>query len=241
MRWMLLIVLTLSHAAWASEGETIAEADRLWGLRGSSDRAQEAVDYLQTATADHPDSYDLHWRLARAAWWIADGTENADVDKAKGKLGWDAGARALELNSSDLEGRYWMTLSMGEYAKGISILKAIGQGIDGKFTEHIDHVLAADEDYDDAGALRAKSKYWSSLPRFMRKYDRAQSRLERADELVPNHPRNLFYLAELHHILGDDATARDYLDKSLGCTSWPDAPERARVMSWARALDSEIP
>ena len=241
MRWLLLFVLALSHTAWASEQEAIAEADRLYAFRGTSERAEEAVDYLQTATSEYPDSYGLHWRLARAAWWIADGTENSETDKSLGQLGWDAGARAVAIDSSSLEGHYWMMLAMGEYAKGISIVKAIAKGIDGKFSEHLDIVLAADEDYDDAGALRAKGKYWSSLPRFMRKYDRALTKLERADELVPNHPRNLFYLAELHHILEDDETARAYLDKSLACTSWPDVPERTRVMAWAKALDKEIP
>jgi len=241
MRWLLLIAMTLSHVAWASEQEVVAETDRLWAQRGSSSQAQAAVEYLQTATADHPDSYGLHWRLARAAWWVADGTESSETDKSMGRLGWDAGARAVEIDGSSLEGHYWLMLSMGEYAKGISIVKALAQGIDGKFNEHLDIVLAADEDYDDGGALRAKGKYWSSLPRLMRKYDRSQAKLERADELVPNHPRNLFYLAELHHVLGDDDKAREYLDQSLACTGWPDGPERDRVMSWARALDAEVP
>ena len=75
MRWMLFFCLiATAMPAAATEQEAIAEADRLYGLRGSSDQAEEAVEYLKTATADYPDSYELHWRLARACWWVADGT-----------------------------------------------------------------------------------------------------------------------------------------------------------------------
>jgi len=242
MRSLLLIIcLVLPRLALATEADAIAEADRLYGLRASSDQADAAVEYLQQAVADHPDSYGLHWRLARAAWWIADGTTHSDTDQKMGKLGWDAGERAVALKSSGIEGHYWACLAMGEYAKGISIVKAIAAGIDGKFNGHLDIVLAADEDYDNGGALRAKGMYWASLPRLMRKFDRAVDRLSTANDLVPNHPRTLYYLADVHNRMGEEDKAREYLDQSLAATSWRDAPERARVSAWARSLDGQIP
>lgn len=242
MRWTLLFVcLLLPHLAPAAEADAIAEADRLYGLRASGDQADAAVAYLEQATADYPDSYGLHWRLARAAWWIADGTTHAETDQKMGKLGWDAGERAVALKSSGIEGHYWACLAMGEYAKGISIVKALAAGIDGKFNGHLDIVLASDEDYDNGGALRGKGMYWASLPRLMRKYDKSIDRLSRANELVPNHPRTLYYLADVHHRMGEDDKARDYLDQSLAATSWPDPPERSRVSTWARSLDDDLP
>ncbi len=247
MRSLLAIIFLLGacclpQLAIADEATAIADADRLYAQRANSDKASEAVEFLQQAVQDHPDSYALHWRLARAAWWIGDGTENETTDKEMGQIGWDAGARAIELNSSGLEGHYWTTLAMGEYSKGISILKAIGQGLDKKFSSHLDTVLAADEGYDNGGALRAKGMYWHELPRIMRDRAKALEKLERSNELIPNHPRTLYYLAVVNHAEGNEEAARACIEASIAAAPrWPDAPERARVLGWARTLDGQIP
>lgn len=239
----LLLSLALASAAGAvgSEQEVIAEADRLYGLRADATRAQEGLDLLREGAAAYPESYGIHWRIARACFWICDGTEDREVKKSLGKEGWDAGDVALAQKPDGIEGHYWTVLTMGEYSRGISILKAIGQGLDKKFTHHLDTVLAADEDYDDGGALRAKGKYWYALPKVMRDYDKSLERLQRADELVPNHPRTLLYLAETQHAMGDDAAARASVEAALACTGWPDAAERERVMAWARAFEGTLP
>ncbi len=224
-----------------AEADVVAEADGLYAQRSISSQAEAALEALRTGVTTYPDSYALQWRLARICWWIAEGTDDRDTKQALGKEGWDAGERAVALDPAGIEGHYWTALAMGEYAKGISIIKAISQGLDKKFNGHLDKVLSADEGYDDGGALRARGIYWQSLPRIMRSYPKALEYLERSDELVPSHPRTLYYLAQTHHLDGDDERARQYLDACLAATAWPDAPERLRVLAWARALDGVLP
>ena len=223
----------------AGEQDVISEADTLYKQRGSSSKATEALELLREGAETYPESYGIHWRLARAAWWICDGTTDNATKKAKGKEGMDAGNRAIEIKSNGIEGCYWMALALGEYSMGISILKAIGQGLDGKFTTNIDAVIRADEDYDDGGALRARSRYHFNMPRPMRSYPKALEFVERADELVPDHPRTLYFMAETHHALGDDTEAREALDACLA-SGWADRTERDRVHGWARTFESQL-
>ncbi len=236
---LLAFVVLQPRPALAGEQEVIDQADALYKQRSSSTKSNEAVELLRTGAADHPDSYGIHWRLARATWWVCDGTTSESTKKSLGKEGWDAGARAMELEPNGIEGRYWMVLALGEYSKGISILKAIGQGMDGKFSSNLDWVLSQDEGYDEGGALRAKSRYHFSLPRFMRSFPKALEKLERSDALVPNHPRTLYFMAETHHALGDDEAARKALDACLA-SSWSDRAERTRVHGWAEDFASEL-
>ena len=233
------LVILQPRPAAAGEQEVIAEADSLYGQRSSNTRSNEAVELLRAGAVDYPDSYGIHWRLARATWWVCDGTNSESTKKSLGKEGWDAGARAMEIKSDGIEGRYWMVLALGEYSKGISILKAISQGLDGKFSDNLDWVLAQDEGYDQGGALRAKSRYHFSLPRFMRSFPKALEKLERSDALTANHPRTQYFLAVTHHALGDDEAARKALDASLNST-WSSRAERERVLGWAQDFEAEL-
>lgn len=237
----LLAPVLLPVAAMASEEDVIAEAERLYKARGNSDSALEGLEALRDGAESYPQSYGIHWRLARACWWIAEGASDTELKKTLGKEGMEAGEKAVSIKSSGIEGHYWTTLALGEYANGISIIKAIAGGLDGKFTDHLDIVLDADEDYDNGGALRARSRYHFGLPRLMRSYPKALERAERANELVPNHIRTLYYLAETEHVMDNDEKAREYLDEALALTDYWDGPERVRVMAWCKAMDKEIP
>jgi len=237
----LLVTLSLPGSILASEADVIAEADKIYGGRANSDRALEGVEFLREGAESYPESYGIHWRLARACWWICDGTTDTETDKSLGLEGMEAGEKAVAIKSSGIEGHYWTCLALGEYANGISIIKAIAAGLDGRFTDHLDIVLAADEDYDNGGALRAKSRYHFGLPRLMRSYPKALERAERSNELIPNHIRTLYYLAETEHVMDNDEKAREYLDEAMALTNYWDGPERIRVMAWCKELDKQIP
>lgn len=192
------------------------EADRLYSLRDDADSALRGLDVLRQGAAISPDSYGIQWRIARICWWIAVGEGDTGVKRALGQEGWNAGEKAVALDPTGVEGHYWTTLAIAECANSMSILAAITLGIDGRFNTHPDMVLAVDEGYDDGGALRAKGVYWFSLPGRMRNYDKSLERLERANELVPSHPRTLPYLAEVHHAMGDDKAAQEVNYSQLG-------------------------
>jgi len=235
---MTIVLLAASFAA-ADETESIQQADRLWVERHDPSRALQALKLLQDASVSHPDSYGLHWRLSRLCFWLCDGTSDMGRKRTLGKVGWDAGERAIALNPSGIEGHYWAALTMGEHAKGLSIPEAMAANLEPRFNGYLDKVLAADEGYGEGGALRARACYWYSLPPLMRNYSRSLQYLQRSDELVPGHPRTLYYMAEVHLAMGHDEEAQQAIDASLGA-SFDDTAERARLLVWARSLRQQI-
>ena len=236
---VLAVALVSSSAAMGSEAEQLDRADRLWVVRHDPPRALQALEQLRTACEDHPDSYALHWRLSRLCFWLADGTTDTDRKRLIGKEGWDAGERAIVLNPSGIEGYYWAALTMGEHAKGLSIPEAMAANLEPRFTSYLDTVLAADEGYGRGGALRARACYWYSLPPLMRSYSRSLEYLQRSDELVPGHPRTLYYMAEVHAAMGHVDEARQAIDASLS-VNFDDRAERARMLVWARSLEKDL-
>lgn len=234
-----ILVLLAAFTAAADETESIQQADRLWVERHDPARAMQALELLRVAREQHPSSYGVHWRLARLCFWLCDGTSDTGRKRAIGKEGWDAGERAIALNPSGIEGYYWAALTMGEHAKGLSIPEAMAANLEPRFNGYLDKVLAADEGYGEGGALRARACYWAELPPLMRSYSRSLEYLQRSDELVPGHPRTLYYMAEVYLAMGSEDEARQAIDASLG-TSFEDRAERARMLVWARSLEQQI-
>ncbi len=235
-----LAVLFISNPANAATAADLTDqADRLWAERHDPSRVLQALELLHAGCEQHPDSYDLHWRLARLCFWMCDGTADTSRKRAVGKEGWDAGERAIELKPEGIEGYYWAALTMGEHAKDMSVAEGVAANLEPRFNRYLDIVLAADEGYGEGGALRARACYWYSLPPLMRSYSRSLEYLERSDELVPGHPRTLFYMAEVHHAMGETDQARAAIDASLD-TSFHDRAERDRMLVWARSLERQL-
>lgn len=230
-------VSTPARAATAAD--LVDQADRLWAERNDPSRVLQAVELLRTACEEHPDSYDLHWRFSRLCFWMCDGTTDTGRKRAIGKEGWDAGERAIALDPEGIEGYYWAALTMGEHAKDMSVAEAVAANLEPQFNRYLDTVIAADEGYGEGGALRARACYWYSLPPLMRSYSRSLEYLKRSNELVPGHPRTLFYMAEVHHAMGNADQARAAIHASLD-TSFDDRAERDRMLVWARSLEQQL-
>jgi hypothetical protein len=234
-----ILVLLAASVAAADPNESIQQADRLWIERYDPARAMQALELLREARDQHPDSYGVQWRLARLCFWLCDGTSDTDRKRAIGKEGWDAGERAIALEPSGIEGYYWAALTMGEHAKGLSIPEAMAANLEPRFNGYLDKVLASDEGFGEGGALRARACYWAALPPLMRSYPRSLEYLQRSDQLVPGHPRTLYYMAEVHHAMGNEDEARQAIDASLGAP-FEDRAERARMLVWGRSLEQQI-
>ena len=140
--------------------------DELWATRDAAESIKQGNAAVNDGLKAFPNDYDLLWRSARHRWFIADGQDESKQAQKKilAKEAWGYADRALKVKPGAFEGHYYKALSIGAYSEAIGILTAITEGIEGQFVENLDIALKANPDYDRAGPLRAKGRYYAQLP-----------------------------------------------------------------------------
>lgn len=213
MIWLViggLLLAGLAAVAFAQADDAVAKLDSYWVTRtGSIATAKQMLAVAEAAFAEKP-SFDLAWRAARIAFWICDRNEDPKIDQEFGKKGWDWGTKAVGLMPNRVEGYYFGCISLGEYAKGSGIMKAITGGLGGKYEELGNKAIALNEGYDFAGPLRAMGAYYQNLPKLLRKLDKAEQLYLRSEKLAPCKTRTRFYLVQVYSEMGkwDQARAK---------------------------------
>src|SRR5215211_3975431 len=95
-----------SDAAMAAN--RIAEAESLWAGREDLQKARVAVAALRQArTADYG-NYEATWKLARAAFYVGDHTDNHDERADMFREGTEAGKAAVQLQPDKPDGHFWL-------------------------------------------------------------------------------------------------------------------------------------
>jgi len=183
-------------------------------VKGSCDKAIAAARKLLELD---PASYEAQWRIARAAWWVADGTEKKATKEKYGKIGWDAGIAGTKIRPNGIEAQFWGAASLGMYAKGVGVLKAVWDGLAGQYEEWVRRALKIDPAYAHGGPSRALGRYYFTLPGIAGgDNDKAIEYLVQSKKLAPYNVRTLAWLAEVYIDEGEDDKARAELDACLG-------------------------
>lgn len=221
----------------------LAKFDDLWAKRDDPAAATDLANMVRDfkATAD----YDKLWRSARWYFWMSDG-ENVDDNQKKvyGKTGWDIGDLAKKARPDGLEGKYWTSVCIGSYSEAVGVMKALTQGLEGKFRDPLLEVVKADPTYQNAninfvGPEVAIGRYYDKLPWPKHSTDKAKDWLNRAIKAHPEDLRAHLFLAAA--IKGDDkVAAKKELNFVLSGDESYDPPEARRVKHFAKALLGEI-
>ena len=219
-------------AAPAASAQTLAQQiDGLWARRDDPRAMAEQKRLLDKALAESPGEYVWLWRAARWYFWKSDDPNLDDAQKMKlGKLGWDLGERAVAANPKDVAGYFWAAATMGNYALGLGIFKALTQRIESKFRDRLNKAEALDPKYADGSIPVMWARYWATLP--WPKYDekKALANYEKALRLNPAHLRAKVFLAELWLREDEPAKAQRYLQEVLEATPGAyDLPEEKRA------------
>ena len=232
-------------AAPAASGDVtslIAQSDALWKERDQPGKLDEIRAELTKAEKLAPDDYGVLWRLARLDFWISDDLELKEEERSQlGKRAWDYGDRAAKVNPNGVEGWYFGALGIGNYSLGIGILKALGQGVEGKFKERLGKAEQLDPKYQDGGVYNAWGRFYQKLP--WPKYDpkKSEQNLRKALQLNAANVRARTYLAELYKNEGHPKEARKLLEEALGREPGSyDAPEERRSLKRARELLADL-
>lgn len=216
------------------------ELDRRWLTRDEEASVVATNAAIRDGLAAFPQDYGLLWRAARFRWWQADGEVVELTKRMRAKEGWGYARRAVAVDPSGPEARYYVALNIGAYSQAVGILKALTEGLEGQFVENLDLALKANEAFDRFGARRAKGRYYWELPWPKRNLAKSRAELEKAIASSPEHLRNDLYLAQTLLRDGDAKGAKARIDRVLaGSADW-DPPEARRVKAWARTVAEEI-
>lgn len=200
-RYLVTVVAFMSLVAWsatalAADGaELLAEGDALMEKLGEGDPRGAIAKYEEAAKAG-ASTYDTQWRIARAYFWWSDWQDNLDKKKELGLKGMAAGEKAMEANPDGVEGCYFYAINVGEYSKGISIVKALGQGMEGKFRGAAEKAVKLDSTFDNGGPRNAMGRFYYELPWPKKKLKKSQEILEKNIKEHPGNFRARYYLAE---------------------------------------------
>jgi cytochrome c-type biogenesis protein CcmH/NrfG len=249
MRHALLVAVVLCALALASaaRAEGSSPAPGLAALLQESDAAYQRRDEpgaldqvrasLEEARRLAPDDYEVLWRLARLEFWMADEPSLSNKEKSRlGKKAWEDGDRATQANPERVEGWNYAAAGMGNYALGIGIFQALGEGIEGKFKERLSRAEKIDPDYSHGAIQTAWGRFWFKLP--WPKYDakKCERALQKALEKNPDNVRAHVYLADLYLKEGHKERARAELEAAVDHEPGRyDAPEERRMQEVARA------
>jgi hypothetical protein len=220
----------------------IAEIEANWVIRDQPGKMDLDLALLQKAERIAPGDYEVLWRMARHWYWLADDPSiTGDEKAARGKLTWEWSDRATQANPSRVEGWFYGSAGVGMYSIGISIVKALFDGMESKYTDRLKKSQAADPSYYGHGADVSWGRYWYELP--WPKYDGEKSELafRKALRSSPTNLRAKVYLAELYIKEDHPAEARKLLDAVLAAKPGAyDPPEERRAQGLARAALAQI-
>jgi cytochrome c-type biogenesis protein CcmH/NrfG len=141
------------------------------------------------------------------------------------------------VNPNGVEGWYFAAVGMGNYSLGIGVLKALGEGIEGKFKERLSRAEKIDPKFFDGGIYNAWGRFYFKLP--WPKYDprHSEQALQKALELNPRNVRARVYLAELYMKEKHPKEARELLEEAAAHQPGSyDPPEERRSVASAKAL-----
>ena len=218
----LLLVILLPFALMAAD--YMADADKLFE-QGGLVNYKQAIELYQKAIAENPDSYEAHWKCARAYREYGHTAKSQKVEGWKdicaqsGKEGMQYAQKATELDPAKPDGYYYYGLNVGVYSDGVSIFTALAEGLKDKTQSSFEKTYEIDKMFKEGGPMIALGRFWAVLPWPMR--DRKKSlnyyREYQATEYFADNIEAHVYLGELLIQMGGDknkAEAKGYLEKA---------------------------
>ena len=218
--------------------DTIAQADALFD-KGDVDSILESIPLYIKAVEANPNSYEANWKCARAHREYANlNLEQElegwkDVCKKYGKDGMRYGEKAKELEPEKIEGHYYYGLCVASYSDGVSILKALKEGLKGSTQDAFYKAYEIDKMFEDGGPILAIARFWHQLPFPLRNKRRAQKYFEEHHKYFPDDPQGLVYFAELLIDRRKKDEARPLLEKAV-------AGDEPYYSKWAQRLLEDL-
>jgi hypothetical protein len=243
MRVLFFVLLLFRWPAFAqavSVVDVTARLDELWKTRDDSTSLKASDDAIVDGLKTFPEDAEILWRASRLRWWVADGATESKLRKQLSREGWTLGERGVKAKADGMQAHYYIALNIGAYSQAVGILKALSEGLEGKFNDELEKARKGDTSYDRYGPKTAKGRYYWELPWPKRDLEKSRLELKSVLEKHPEHLRAWLYLAETELKDGKTKEAKACLDKVQTGAEGYDPPEARRIKKWAKDVSNEI-
>ena len=178
--------------------EAAARLDALHGRRDDPGALREARSLADALVARAPSDYGVLWRAARVLFDESEDKRRSGDDRsALAKQAYDLAQRAIAVNPNDVAAQYWAALSIGNYAENMGVVRALANGIEGKFKRPLERATALDVTYDHGNIPAVWAAYYLELPWPKRDRDKAAQQAKQALQINPNNLRARLYQARI--------------------------------------------
>jgi tetratricopeptide (TPR) repeat protein len=199
--------------------DKIAEAEPLYQGREDMTKARLAVTALRQAHAADYGNYEAAWKLARAAFYVADRTDNETERDTMFKEGTDAGKAAVQLQPTKPDGHFWLGANYGGDAAHSTLANLSSfQDIKGE----MEAVLKLDEGYQGYSAYLGLGRLYLQAPKMLGgDPSKAVEYLEKGVKLNPNNTLMRYELAAAYETLNRSADAKKQIESLMAATPDP--------------------
>ncbi len=215
--------------------DKVAEAEPLYEGREDMTKARTAVTALRQAHAADYGNYEAAWKLARAAFYVGDRTDNDSERDNMFREGTEAGKAAVQLQPDKPDGHFWLGANYGGEAAH-STLSNLSSFQDIK--REMEAVLKIDESYQGYSAYIGLGRLYLQAPKvFGGDINKSIEYLEKGLKLNPNNTVMRLYLAEAHEANNRNTDAKKQIETIISATPDPkyvaehkDAVEKAKKL-----------
>jgi len=217
----------------------IAEAEPLYDGREDMTKARLAVTALRQAHAADYGNYEAAWKLARAAFYVGDRTDNETERETMFREGTDAGNAAVQLQPNKPDGHFWLGANYGGSAAH-STLSNLSSFRDIK--GEMETVLKLDEGYQGYSAYLGLGRLYLQAPKMLGgDPEKAVEYLEKGVKLNPNNTLMRYELAAAYEVTDRPGEAKKQIDTLMSSTPDPKyMAEHKQAVEDARKLLEKI-
>jgi uncharacterized protein YxeA len=206
-----------SYASIKIQDKQFSEADRLVD-QGGIENIQKALEIYQKEADQTPGSYEANWKCAKAHYLYADACIQQgvagweEICKNFGKAGFGYGEKAISIAPDKIEGNLYYGLCVWKYSDGVSILRALKEGLKGSTQNAFEKSYAIDKMFDNGWPMKALGRFWQQLPWPLKDDESSQKYLAEHHQHFPDDPQGLVFLSETLIDLGDKQKAKQLLE-----------------------------
>jgi len=199
--------------------DKIAEAEPLYDGREDMTKARVAVTTLRQAHAADYGNYEAAWKLARAAFYVGDRTDNETERDAMFKEGIDAGKAAVQLQPNKPDGHFWLGANYGGSASHSTLSNLSSfQDIKGE----METVLKLDEGYQGYSVYLGLGRLYLQAPKMLGGDPaKAVEYLEKGVKANPTNTLMRYELAAAYETVGRPAEAKKQIETLMSITPDP--------------------
>ena len=215
--------------------DAVAAAEPLYAGREDLNKARVAVATLRQArTADYG-NYEAAWKLARAAFYVGDHTDNNSERDDMFREGTEAGKAAVTLQPNKADGHFWLGANYGG-AAAHSTLAGLSSFRD--IQSEMDAVVKIDESYENYSVYLGLGRLYLEAPTVLGGDSKqAIEYLEKGLKLNPNHTMMRAELAKAYIANNRNTDAKKQIEAVMSATPDPQhAPEHKDAVAMAQKL-----